>query len=99
MSFETHPVQSLALRRYWTSIEQRLPLLQAYLNAADATEAATVALGRWRAAVRISARDAFASTCANETPRQLRAYALALRSMKRSEREASHTPQKRLETQ
>lgn len=82
-----YPEQSVALRRYWTSIEQRLPLLHAYLNATDGTEAARSALAHWRSALWDAARDAFSSACANNTSRQLRAHALALRLFQRSQRQ------------
>jgi CRISPR system Cascade subunit CasA len=81
-----YPEQSLALRRYWASIEQRLPLLHAYLNAPDATDQSRTALAQWRSALWSTARDTFNASCANETPRQLRAHALALRSLQRSQR-------------
>ncbi len=84
-----YPEQALALRRYWTSIEQRLPLLHAYLNAPDGTEEAKSALAQWHSTLWKSARDAFTATCANETPRQLRAHALALRSLERHRTEPS----------
>jgi CRISPR system Cascade subunit CasA len=94
-----YPEQALALRRYWTSIEQRLPLLHAYLNAPDNTEEAKSANGQWRSSLWKSTRDAFNATCANETPRQLRAHALALRSLQRQRTEPSQTPQSNTEPQ
>ncbi len=87
-----YPEQSVALRRYWTAIEQRLPLLHTYLRAADGSEEQTEALARWRAALWSTAREAFHSACANETPRQRRAHALALRSLFSSQRKPP-TPQ------
>lgn len=81
------PEQSLALRRYWTGIEQRLPLLHAYLRAEDASEEQAESLTRWRAALWSTARDAFNSACASGTPRQQRAHALALRSLFKSKRQ------------
>jgi CRISPR system Cascade subunit CasA len=88
-----YPERDLALRRYWTTVEQRLPLLHTFLNAPDGTDEAKSALAQWRSALWISARDAFSATCANETPRQLRAHALALRSLQRSQRQPEQIPQ------
>jgi CRISPR system Cascade subunit CasA len=87
-----YPERSLALRRYWTGIEHRLPLLHAFLRAADGSEEQTGALARWRAALWNTARDAFHSTCASETPRQRRAHALALRSLIGSQRKTATNP-------
>ncbi|HMJ05531.1 MAG TPA: hypothetical protein VK474_04685, partial [Chthoniobacterales bacterium] len=55
--------------------------------AADGSEEQSDALARWRAALWSSARDAFDSACASETPRQRRGHALALRSLFKSKRQ------------
>jgi CRISPR system Cascade subunit CasA len=82
------PEQALAVRHYWTSIEQRLPLLHAYLKAPDGSEEAKSA---WRSALWTSARDAFRAACPNETPRQLRAHALALRLLQHTQAKPGQT--------
>jgi len=82
-----YPEKEHAFRRYWTGIEQNLPLLHASLRAADGSEEQSDALARWRAALWSSARDAFDSACASETPRQRRGHALALRSLFKSKRQ------------
>jgi CRISPR system Cascade subunit CasA len=94
-----YPEQGAALRRYWTSVEQRLALLHNYLNAPDASEAGKLALSQWRMMLRNAARDAFNATCAHETPRQLRAHALALRSLQRSQAKPDQTPEAKTEPQ
>ena len=93
-----YPEQAAALRRYWTHIEQRLPLLRAHLNAADGSDEAETTLGQWRSALWSAARDAFNSTCANDTPRQLRAHALALRSLQRSQQQPNDDKQPKTKT-
>jgi CRISPR system Cascade subunit CasA len=87
-----YPERELARRRYWTAIEQRLPLLHAYLNAPDASEEAKSALARWRSALWSSAIGAFYGACPNDTPRQLRAHALALRYLQLSRPKPGETP-------
>lgn len=84
---QNYPEQSVALRRYWTGVEQRLSLLHNYLRAKDGSEEQTAALVRWRAALWSISRDAFHSACANETSRQRRAHALGLRALFKSKRQ------------
>ena len=81
---QVYPERALAVRRYWTSIEQQLPLLRAYINVPDGTDEAKSALAKWRNGLWKAAYDALTTTCANETPRQLRAYSLARRDLQRS---------------
>jgi len=80
---QAYPEQTAALRRYWTTVEQRLPLLYQHINAPDGSDEAKKLLNDWRNSLWDAARDAFTTTCANETPRQLRAYSLALSSLNR----------------
>jgi CRISPR system Cascade subunit CasA len=90
-----YPEQIFALHRYWTGVEQQcLPLLHAYLSAPDDGSDITIAsLVGWRSSLWRAARDAFNAACANETPRQLRAHALALRSLHLSQRQPTEPPQ------
>jgi CRISPR system Cascade subunit CasA len=94
-----YPEGGLALRHYWTSVEQHLPLLHAYLRVPDAGEQAKLAHAEWRRALRDSARSAFQAACANETPRQLRAYALAMRSLQSNRPLQNQNPQPKPESQ
>jgi len=82
---QVYPEQSVALRSYWTGVELRLPVLYGYLTAPDGSDEVKAARAKWRASLWVEARDAFNRACSNETPRQLRAHALALRSLQRSQ--------------
>lgn len=77
-----------ALIQYWTAAEQNLPLLFACVESlgSDALPAAQKA---WKRALFIAARKAYAATCAPQTPRQHRAYALGLARLSKSANEAN----------
>ena len=88
-----YPEQAVARRLYWTGVELRgLPLLHTYLGVPDGDEAASAALTRWRAALWRMAFEAYHAACADDTPRQRRAYALGLRSLQFSHRKPAGAP-------
>ena len=72
-------LHATATRHFWTAVEKLRPLLMAHMESIDTT-ADTVEQTRsaWRKAVHGAARQAYQLTCGQETPRQIRAYALGL---------------------
>jgi len=70
---------STAMRHYWTAVEKKRSLLMAHVEAIG-TNAKAVEKTRdaWRKAVHGAARQAYALACGQETPRQIRAFALGL---------------------
>ncbi len=65
-----------ATRSFWTTIEKQRHLLMACIDALDDPGRYETALNTWRTAIHQAARDAFISACGQETPRQMRAFAL-----------------------
>lgn len=86
-----YPEQAAALRHYWTQVDQLVPMLNAYIAAEDGSDDAEAKRQAWRFALWRAARDAFQAACPDETPRQKRAYALALRSLQGSQRKNNET--------
>lgn len=78
-----YPEKAFALRHYWTSVEQSLPLLNAYISAPDGSDEGEAARRTWRSAIWRAARDAYHLACPFGTPRQRRAHALGLRTLYR----------------
>ncbi len=87
-----YPEQTAALRHYWTQVDQLVPMLNAYIAAEDGSDVAEANRQAWRSALWRAARDAFQAACPNETPRQKRAYALALRSLQGSQHKKDDAP-------
>lgn len=75
-------LRAIATKHYWTSAETLRPLLLAHIETlgttADAVEQSQV---RWRKAVWAAAFDAYRLSCGQDTPRQIRAYALGMRRL------------------
>ena len=69
-------LHSKATRSYWTAIEKQRHFLMAYVDVFDDDSKYEAAQKAWRNAIYQSARDAFISACGQETPRQIRAFAL-----------------------
>lgn len=70
---------STATHHYWTAVEKKRPLLMAHVEAIGTTaEAVEKTRDAWRKAVHGAARQAYALACGQETPRQIRAFALGL---------------------
>ncbi|MDR4519963.1 MAG: type I-E CRISPR-associated protein Cse1/CasA [Nitrosomonas sp.] len=64
---------------YWTAVEKNRPMLVAHVEAIGTTaEAVEKTREAWRKAVHGAARQAYALACGQETPRQIRAFALGL---------------------
>jgi CRISPR system Cascade subunit CasA len=94
-----YPEQAAALHHYWTQVDQLVPMLNAYIAAEDGSGDANAKAKAWRSALWRVARDAFQAACPNETPRQKRAYALALRSLQGTQRKKDETSTPAMETQ
>lgn len=72
-------LRASATHHYWTDIEKQRPLLMAHVEANDTTaEAVEKTRDAWHKAVHGAARQAYALACGQETPRQIRAFALGL---------------------
>lgn len=80
-------LHATATRHYWTAIEKQRPLLMAHVDTKgmplQTEEQITVAAKKseetliaWRKVVHQAARQAYELACGQETPRQIRAYAL-----------------------
>jgi CRISPR system Cascade subunit CasA len=70
---------STAMRHYWTAVEKKRSLLMAHVEAISTTaEAVEKTRDAWRKAVHGAARQAYELACGQETPRQIRAFALGL---------------------
>ena len=101
---EPDPRKRAALRKqfvakstnhYWTAVEKLRLLLMAYVDAIGG-DADTVDKSKdtWRSAVHSAARDAYCLACGQETPRQMRAFALGWDRLfvQHTENEASDEP-------
>lgn len=75
-------LKASAMRHFWTSVEKLRPLLLAHVNAiGTSAEAVEQTRSQWRKAIKRAAFDAYELSCAQDTPRQIRAYALGLRRL------------------
>ena len=72
-------LRSAASHHYWTAVEKQRPLLMVHVDAIGTTaDAVEKTRDAWRKAVHGAARQAYQLSCGQETPRQIRAYALGL---------------------
>ncbi len=72
-------LRAAAAHHYWTAVEKKRPLLMAHVEAIGTTaEAVEQTRDAWHKAVHGAARQAYALACGQETPRQIRAFALGL---------------------
>lgn len=72
-------LRAAATHHYWTAVEKNRPLLMAHVETIGTTaEAAEQTRDAWHKAVHGAARQAYALACGQETPRQIRAFALGL---------------------
>ncbi|HOO51057.1 MAG TPA: type I-E CRISPR-associated protein Cse1/CasA [Alphaproteobacteria bacterium] len=78
-----------ATRSFWTTIEKQRHLLMACIDALDDSGRYETALNTWRTAIHQAARDAFISACGQETPRQMRAFALGWKKLFVEKKEGS----------
>ncbi|CAN5757230.1 type I-E CRISPR-associated protein Cse1/CasA [soil metagenome] len=70
-------LHATATRHYWTAVEKLRPLLMAHVETIGTTaEAVEKTRNEWRRAVHGAAREAYCLACGQETPRQMRAFAL-----------------------
>jgi CRISPR system Cascade subunit CasA len=67
-------LHSVAAIHYWTAVEKNLSLLMDHINAIG-TDLAVPARVAWRKMLFFTACDAYRTTCGQETPRQIRAFA------------------------
>lgn len=73
---------STATRSYWTTVEKRRHLLMAHIDAIGTTEEQVESTQKaWRSAVHKAAREAYIAACGQETPRQIRAFALGWKKL------------------
>lgn len=72
-------LRAAATHHYWTAVEKKRPLLMAHVEAiGTTTEVVEKTRDAWHKTVHGAARQAYALTCGQETPRQIRAFALGL---------------------
>lgn len=68
---------SVATRHYWTAVEKLRPLLMAHIACIGTTAEAVMQTQKiWKTAVRKAAHESYRLACGQETPRQMRAFAL-----------------------
>lgn len=72
-------LRAAAAHHYWTAVEKKRPLLMAHVEAiGTSAEAVEKTRDAWHKAAYGGARQAYSLTCGQETPRQIRAFALGL---------------------
>lgn len=70
-------LHATATRHYWTAVEKLRPLLMDHIQVIGTTaEAMEETQKRWRKTVRSAAYESYKLACGQETPRQMRAFAL-----------------------
>jgi len=73
---------SLATTHYWTTVENNLTLLMAHIEAIG-TDAAGPTREAWRKMLFSAVREAYRLACGQETPRQMRAFAIGWQELTR----------------
>lgn len=73
-------LHSTATRHYWTAVEKYRHLLMAHIDAIG-TDQIEPTQKAWRSAAHKAAREAYAAACGQETPRQIRAFALGWKKL------------------
>jgi CRISPR system Cascade subunit CasA len=90
-------LHATATRHYWTALEKLRPLLMAHVETIDTTaEAVEKTRNEWHKSVHSAAREAYRLTCGQDTPRQMRAFALGwskLFAKPKTEPEQSQEPE------
>jgi CRISPR system Cascade subunit CasA len=74
-------LHSKATRSYWTTIEKQRHLLMAYIDVFDVDDKYEAAQKAWHDAIHKAAREAYITACGQETPRQIRAFALGWKKL------------------
>ena len=70
-------LHSTATHHYWTAVEKLKPLLMAHIESiGTSAEAVAQTQKLWKSAVRQAAYESYRLACGQETPRQLRSFAL-----------------------
>ncbi len=82
-------LHSIATIHYWTSVEKKLPLLMAHIDAIG-TDDAISTREAWRKMLFATACEAYIIACGQETPRQMRAFAKGWRKLTKAKDE--HEP-------
>ena len=82
-----YPEKEAAVRRYWNEVEQHSCLLLDHLRADEESAEAAEALDAWRNALWRAAHSALQACCSSETPRQMRAFALARRELNKERKQ------------
>lgn len=92
-------LHATAIRHYWATVEKLRPLLMAHVQALDTTaEAVDQTRNDWRKAVHGAAREAYRLACGQDTPRQMRAFALGWSKLFAKPKTESEQPEE-LETE
>lgn len=79
---------------YWTKVETRLGLLLEHIEALDSDRAESTRKA-WREMLWQSAREAYASVCGQETPRQIKAFTEGWKKLHSRPKEQDETPKKK----
>lgn len=92
-------LRGIATKHFWTSIEKLRPLLLAHVaSLGTSVEAVEQTQARWRKAVWAAAFDAYRLSCAQDTPRQIRAYALGMSRLTGEPNKGEHDAEQEAET-
>jgi CRISPR system Cascade subunit CasA len=83
-------LHGIATTHYWTTVEKNLPLLMAHIEAIGSQDTVPTR-DTWRKMLFAAACDAYRTTCGQETPRQIRAFAEGWRRLtnRKNETESS----------
>lgn len=92
-------MRAIATKHFWTSVEKLRPLLLAYVESlGTSVEAVEQSQARWRKVVWAAAFEAYRLSCAQGTPRQIRAYALGMSRLTGEAKQGDLDAEQELET-
>ncbi|MGH8659130.1 MAG: type I-E CRISPR-associated protein Cse1/CasA [Gammaproteobacteria bacterium] len=92
-------LHATATRHYWTAVEKLRPLLMKHVEAIGTTsEAVQQTRNEWLKAIHGAAREAYRLACGQDTPRQMRAFALGWSKLFAKPKTESEQPEE-LETE
>lgn len=89
-------LHSTATRFYWTAVEQSLSFLWAHIDALNSDNAIPTR-DVWRKMLFSSAQEAYRIACGQETPRQVRAFALGWKELTTMQRNFEAGPVEKME--
>jgi CRISPR system Cascade subunit CasA len=89
-------LRSKATRSYWTAIEKQRYFLMNHIDSWQ-TESFDASQKAWRSVIHKSAREAYISACGQETPREIRAFALGWKKLFMEKKNDNEDPNQNLD--